>query len=252
MVKLNYDVLVAAPSTLNAVKDRELELRSLKIPRIENLAITKDQHDTIDLTDNDIRKLENFPPMPRLKSLLLSNNRITRIDPECATQLPHLNTLILTNNNIAELGDLDPLGEFPELEYVSLLENPVRQKKYYRLYVVHRCPKVRVLDFQRVKEAERTEAAQLFSGTDGTALAARLSAQNSINTFEPGEVTSLEKRAARPYQQPSEEEKQKIRDAIAGARSLEDVTRLEKSLRSGVVPGQGGVKKEKEDKMDMS
>ncbi|KAJ3053122.1 U2 small nuclear ribonucleoprotein A' [Rhizophlyctis rosea] len=245
MVKLNHDVLVLASSSLNAIKDRELELRSLKIPRIENLAITKDQHDTIDLSDNDIRKLENFPPMPRLKTLLLSNNRITRIDADCAKQLPNLHTLILTNNSIGELGDLDPLGEFANLEYLTLMDNPVTTRKYYRLYVIHRCPKVRVLDFRRVREAERTEAHEVFSGADGTALAARLSAQKSINTFEPGDLG--EKKAARPYQAPSQEEQKKIRDAIAGAKSLDEITRLEKSLRTGMVPGQGGKRKDRDD-----
>ena len=94
-------------------------------------------------------------------------------------------------------------------------------------------------------QQERTEAHELFSGVDGTALAARLSAQKSINTFEPGEMG--EKKAARPYQAPSEEEKRKIREAIAGAKSLDEITRLEKSLRSGVVPGQGGKRKERDE-----
>ncbi|KND02597.1 uncharacterized protein SPPG_03053 [Spizellomyces punctatus DAOM BR117] len=233
MVKLNYDVLVTAPSYLNAVKDRELDLRGLKIPQVENLAITKDSHDVVDLTDNDLRRLDGFPLMKRLKALMVSNNRITRIDLDLAKQLPNLNTLILNNNHIEELGDLDPLGNFEHLECLSLMDNPVATKKYYRSYVIHRCPKVRILDFRKIREKERRDAAQLFSGAEGTKLAATLSAKGRAKTFEPGEVL---KKAARPYQGPSPEEAAKIREAIKNAKTLDEVTRLEKLLQAGQVP----------------
>lgn len=41
----------------------------------------QDQFDTIDLSDNEIVKLENFPYLTRLGTLLLNSNRITRINP---------------------------------------------------------------------------------------------------------------------------------------------------------------------------
>lgn len=47
-----------------------------KIPQIENMGATLDQFDTIDMSDNDIRKLDGFPLLKRLKCLLLNNNRI--------------------------------------------------------------------------------------------------------------------------------------------------------------------------------
>lgn len=47
-----------------------------KIPVIENMGATLDQFDTIDFSDNDIRKLDGFPLLKRLKCLLLNNNRI--------------------------------------------------------------------------------------------------------------------------------------------------------------------------------
>lgn len=40
----------------------------------------QDQFDTIDLSDNEIVKLENFPYLNRLGTLLINNNRITRIN----------------------------------------------------------------------------------------------------------------------------------------------------------------------------
>jgi len=45
------------------------------------LVCLQDQFDTIDLSDNEIVKLENFPYLNRLGTLLINNNRITRINP---------------------------------------------------------------------------------------------------------------------------------------------------------------------------
>lgn len=47
-----------------------------KIPQIENMGATLDQFDTVDFSDNDLRKLDGFPYLPRLKCLLFNNNRI--------------------------------------------------------------------------------------------------------------------------------------------------------------------------------
>ena len=53
-----------------------LSFAEYKIPMIENLGATLDQFDTINFTNNEIRKIDNFPLLPRLKSLLFNNNRI--------------------------------------------------------------------------------------------------------------------------------------------------------------------------------
>jgi U2 small nuclear ribonucleoprotein A' len=90
--------------------------------------------------------------MLRLKSLSLANNRIGRIDSQLDDYIPNLATLVLTNNLIQELGDLEPLTKCRKLEYLSLLDNPVTKKKYYRLYIIHKIPSIRVLDFKRVRK----------------------------------------------------------------------------------------------------
>ena len=36
----------------------------------------QDQFDTIDFTENEIRKLDGFPLLKRLKCLMMNNNRI--------------------------------------------------------------------------------------------------------------------------------------------------------------------------------
>lgn len=51
-------------------------LTGYKIPVLENLGATLDQFDTIDFSDNEVRKLDGFPLLRRLKTLLMNNNRI--------------------------------------------------------------------------------------------------------------------------------------------------------------------------------
>jgi len=68
---------------------------------------------------------------------------------------PNLTTLVLTNNNIAELGDLEPLKGLKGLKYLSLIGNPVREKKWYREWLAWRLPGLRVLDFQRIRDKVR-------------------------------------------------------------------------------------------------
>ena len=52
-----------------------------KFPSLQNL------FDAIDLSDNEIVKLEGFPLLKRLTTLLLANNRIARISPLLGSEL---------------------------------------------------------------------------------------------------------------------------------------------------------------------
>jgi hypothetical protein len=114
--------------------------------------ILQDQQDAIDLTDNAIITLGNIPLMRRLRTLLLANNRISILSQSLHLSVPNLTTLVLTNNSISELGDLEPLKDIRSLKHLSLLGNPVREKKWYRDWLVWRISGLRVLDFQRIKD----------------------------------------------------------------------------------------------------
>ena len=46
------------------------------------------------------RKLDGFPYLRRVKTMLLNNNRIVRVGEDLQINLPHLETLMLTNNSI--------------------------------------------------------------------------------------------------------------------------------------------------------
>ncbi|KAL1271922.1 hypothetical protein QQF64_030938 [Cirrhinus molitorella] len=230
MVKLTAELIEQAAQYTNPVRDRELDLRGYKIPVLENLGATLDQFDTIELSDNEVRKLDGFPLLKRLKTLLLNNNRICRIGENLEQSLPNLKELILTSNNIQELGDLDPLATVKSLTLLSLLRNPVTNKKHYRLYVINKIPQIRVLDFQKVKLKERQEAEKMFKGKRGAQLAKDIAKRTK--TFTPGAALQTEKKTG-----PSAADVEAIKNAIANATSLAEVERLKGLLQSGQIPG---------------
>jgi len=238
-MKLTPELIAQAPSALNPLKERQLDLRGHKIPAVENLGITKDQHDAIDLTDNAIIALGNIPLMRRLRTLLLANNRISTISQSLHLSVPNLTTLVLTNNNVSELGDLEPLQEVKGLQYLSLLGNPVQEKKWYREWLVWRIPGLRVLDFQRIRDKERQYAKGLFTTADGlpNSLATTLSTTVSTHTTATTVTTDEPRPAAKAGRLMSKEEADRVRKAIASATSVEEIRKLERSLKEGYLPG---------------
>nr|XP_043606416.1 U2 small nuclear ribonucleoprotein A' [Erigeron canadensis] len=234
MVRLNADLVWKSPHFFNALRERELDLRGNKIPVIENIGATEDQFDTIDLSDNEIVKLENFPNLNRLGTLLLNNNRITRINPNIGEFLPKLHSLVLTNNRLVNLVEIDPLASLPKLQYLSLLDNNITKKPNYRLYVIHKLKALRLLDFKKIKQKERAEAAKLFKSEEAEEEAKK----ESVKTFVPGEVVNEEPEEKEPSKPvgPTQEQITAIKAAIVNAQTYEEVARLEKALNSGSVP----------------
>ncbi|CAD5210319.1 unnamed protein product [Bursaphelenchus okinawaensis] len=230
MVRLSAELIQDAYQYVNAVKQRELNLRDLQIPAIENLGATRNQYDVIDLTDNNIRKLENFPFLKRLECLLLHNNRIQHIQKDLHEKLPNLNTLALTNNNLAELGDIEPLAKCKKLEYLVLMGNPLTHKPHYRSYIIYKLRTVRVLDFKRVKLAEREAALKLFKGTEGKKLREQLVKKTQPL---PNETEALR---TQPVQTRNDEDQEKIRQAIRNAKTLPEVEHLQSMLQQGKIP----------------
>lgn len=221
-------------SFINCLTERELDLRGHKIAAIENMGAARD-NDAIDLTDNDIAQLGNFPLQPRLRTLFLAQNRISNIQPNLSSSIPNLRTLVLTKNRIAELADLDPLAGFKNLIYLSLIGNPVTSKEYYRYWVIWRCPSVRYLDFAKVFDVERKKAKELFGTADEpTELASKIMGIKSKGFVVPTLIDGSESsNKERIY---TEEEKKRMRAAILNAKSLAEMAKLEKEFAEGRIP----------------
>ena len=187
-MRLTADLLLSVSGYLNTNKERECSLRGLKVPAIENLAVMQDQYSSIDLTDNEVKKLDNFPLMNRIETLMLANNHISKLSVSLGKQLPNLQNLVLTNNRIGHLNELKHLVKCSNLKHLSCLDNPVSTHSHYRLYVIYYLssgvdpspknkneegdvlPNLKTLDFQKITVKERASAIELFTSEVGRKL----------------------------------------------------------------------------------
>jgi len=235
MVRLTADMIARSPAFLNAMKDRELDLRGNKIAVIENLAATQDQFDVIDLSDNEIKKVECMAVLKRLNTLLLHNNRVTRISESLGKTLPNLTALVLTNNLLSTLTELEPLASASSLTSLVLVDNPVTKVKDYRTFIIAMLPRLRVLDYKRVSLAERHAAeAGLRQRTKRVGGGMRNAEDGaSVVAGAAGGADADVAGASALKAKPTEEQVAKIKLAIANATSLEEMQRLEKALKSG-------------------
>ncbi|KSA00054.1 uncharacterized protein AC631_04172, partial [Debaryomyces fabryi] len=162
-MRLTSQVLSDAPTIINPEKQVTLLLRSLKIPYLENLGITKDTYEVIDLTDNELIELSNFPRLKHLKVLLVGNNNITSIsDDKLSMNIPHLQTISLINNNISKFLDIRMLSNFKNLSDITLIGNPIADFPNYKYFMIWLIPTLKVLDFSKVKQKDLIKARELF------------------------------------------------------------------------------------------
>jgi U2 small nuclear ribonucleoprotein A' len=129
-MRLSAELIGSSEQRTNPLGEREIVLRGLAIPAIEHLAVTRDAFDAIDLTDNRIGRLENFPRLQRLSSLHLAGNVIESLDAaNLSKNVPNLTHINLSYNQISSLFEVSQLGEAcPKLEFLSLNGNSVTSK----------------------------------------------------------------------------------------------------------------------------
>ena len=163
MVKLTSEVISRGFQYMNVSQEYELSLRGFKIMDIQNLSATNDQFSCINLTDNSISEINYLPQLKKLKTLMLINNRITKIENDFAINCPFLTNLVLTNNKISDFQQIDNIASCKTLQKLYLVDNMVTKMKNYRLYVIYKMPTLRILDYQRITKKEKEDAIKKFS-----------------------------------------------------------------------------------------
>mmetsp|Transcript_18694 Transcript_18694/g.40191 ORF Transcript_18694/g.40191 Transcript_18694/m.40191 type:complete len:364 (+) Transcript_18694:241-1332(+) len=140
----------------------------------------------LSLGNRSIDKIRGFEPFVNLESLWLNGNRLKKInnldanfrikvlcvqDNQICTlkgSLPcfkFLEQLDLSNNHLRDLDKmLDTLDRFQFLTHLNLKGNPCCEEPDYRLRVIHRMPRLKVLDMHVVTPLEKTKAAGVIGG----------------------------------------------------------------------------------------
>lgn len=234
-MRLTPNVLLDAPSFLNPDHERTLSLRGLKIPMIENFTVTKDVNEALDLTDNDIKILGNLPVLTRLKTLLVAKNRIQSIQDDFYTMVPMLSSLSLIFNSISSLSTLLPLRNCKKLQNLYLQNNPITKEEHYRLLVIWLIPQLKVLDFSKIKDKERSKAQELFGDFEQpTELALGYLNQTAKHIVET-DADKDEAQIKDVLKKLTDEDRAKLKEELKTATSLREIDRIENALKSGYI-----------------
>lgn len=186
----------------------------------------QNQYDVIDLSDNDVKKLDGFSMVSRLSVVLMCNNSISRLGSHLDEQLPGLTALVLTNNKISHLSEVEKLQGCSKLEALSLLDNPVVHKQHYRLFTIFRIPSLKSLDYLKVSKMEREEAKKLFKSPAGAAFLASIKAEGMA--LQQQQQASQNKAAPMAL---TDSQKAQIKRAIERASTKDEVDLIELQLK---------------------
>lgn len=118
------------------------------------------------------------------------------------------------------------------------------RRENYRYWIVWRCPTVRFLDYQKVKDVEREKATELFgTAKEPSALASKIMGIRS-RTFDIPSTSIANGTASagdKSYRvKLTDKEKKRVEGLIRNAKSLQEISRLEKELNDGRIPQGGG------------
>lgn len=182
-MRLTPDHLRAAPQFTNAMMQREIDLRGLSISALDEtaLALLGNQFDVINLTSNILTSLEYFPlrssglssslsaraAMDRVVTLIAHRNQLHRVSvASCVLALPNVEHFLADRNQFTTVRDICFLRHWKKLQVVSLELNPVMESNpeqfdvaKIRAFLVFMCPKLKLINYERVIHADRALAA---------------------------------------------------------------------------------------------
>ncbi|CAM9194508.1 unnamed protein product [Ectocarpus fasciculatus] len=125
------------------------------------------QLDTLNLSKNFVRRVENISHLGRLTTLLLANNYLeTADDLRQVLQCPSIQTLDVQHNRINDPDVVDIVSAMHDLRVLYLQGNPVvKCIRHYRKTLVSKCATLKYLDDRRpVFDDERCRCAAWSKG----------------------------------------------------------------------------------------
>lgn len=228
-------------SYLNAIGEFTLSLKNCSITFIENLELTSDKFECIDLSSNKLKYLDSVPKLCFLKTLILANNYISKID---TFKLPNLENLSLYQNDINSFSELYNLRNLKNLKYLIVDANPISKHRLYRLFLISIFPKLEVLDSQRIRQKEKAEAkekirniAQFLKENDTSQLQSdnnNLQLRYNTSSTESLEIdVNVNNQTQNVVKMLSVEDKKKLKQQLLEATSLKEIQTIQTKLDSG-------------------
>lgn len=141
-----------------------LNLSQNDIVRVEGLNRFQSLRD-LNLAQNKIRAIEvgAFLGLVNLKTLDLSDNGIKQLSPwMSAGCLPKLKVLNLTTNRIADASEISRLSHLESLTSIKLVHNPIARRPIYRGSLIRSKPQLVLIDGHEISSDEKTKFLGVF------------------------------------------------------------------------------------------
>jgi len=162
-----YQIVDSSDEELEQDTNESVNLSGRRLQSIPESAIGQATSVKIlTLTNNQIRRWDNLAAFTKLETLILDKNNLKTL--KGLPSIKTLKTLWLNNNNIDDLELIlqQIKSLFPNVEYLSVLRNPINpaiyfgtenEKPYYRFrrQILKELPNLKVIDTQNVADKER-------------------------------------------------------------------------------------------------
>ncbi|XP_059173305.1 leucine-rich repeat-containing protein 9-like isoform X2 [Physella acuta] len=141
---------------------KALFLQGNEITKVEGLDGLHDLRELV-LDKNKIKQLTefSFANQWNLQELHMEENRLR--DLSGLSCLENLMRLYLGSNRITEQMDLEKLDSMRYLTEISLINNPVSRRMIHRIILIHRLPRLTVIDGITITDEERSRTELHFS-----------------------------------------------------------------------------------------
>ncbi|XP_014663214.1 PREDICTED: leucine-rich repeat-containing protein 48-like isoform X2 [Priapulus caudatus] len=114
----------------------------------------------LDLSFNNIEKIEGLDTLVKLEDLSLFNNRISLL--ENMETLTNLHIVSLGNNDFNDLNSLLYLRQFKKLKTVCISGNPMCMNEDYKLFTTAHLPNLDYIDYRAITTEMRTQANEKY------------------------------------------------------------------------------------------
>lgn len=94
----------------------------------------------------NLNSLQNFPDLPKLSKIELSDNHIKGEDLSNLTKYKNLSELRIANNNIKNIDEIKCLESLSELTFIDLTDSPITNMENYRDILYEIFKKLKYLD----------------------------------------------------------------------------------------------------------
>lgn len=124
---------------------KELFLDNCRASTVEGLTDQYEELETLSMINLGLTTLKGFPAYPKLRSLEISDNKLSG-DLEYLKGCPNIASLKICNNRITDLTALEPLKLLTNLASLDLIECPIAEGEKYRENIFSALPQLTFLD----------------------------------------------------------------------------------------------------------